>query len=58
MGYFSREDFKRNYELNDDKLPDKKKSKIDEKEWQNYKRKYVKDEKRNNLEHDEDDEER
>ena len=58
MGYFSREDFKKNYELNDDNLPDKKKSRIDEKEWQKYKKKYVKNERRNNWEHDEDDVER
>lgn len=56
MGYFSREDFKKNYELNDDKLPDKKKSKIDEKEWQKFEKRYVKNEKRNGWEHDDDDE--
>lgn len=61
MGYFSREDLNRKYAINNTELSKSKtkKIKIDENEWENYKKKYVKtikNQEPKNWEHDDDDE--
>lgn len=57
MGYFSREDLNRKYAINNTELPKSKakRPKIDENEWKDYKKKYVKNEDSKNWEHDDDD---